>query len=1187
MRLKQVKLSGFKSFCDSAEFSFKENGITMVVGPNGCGKSNVVDALRWALGEQSPRLMRSSAMSDVIFSGSTSRKPVGRAEVTLLFDNTARTALEKFNAFTEIAVTRRLYRSGESEYLINKMPSRLMDVRELIMDTGVAGRSYSIVEQGRVDEFVTASPQDRRGFLEEAAGIVRYKTKRVAAEKKLEQTRQNLLRVEDVLAELTRQEASLRDQMEAAKEFRTLQSEVELLRGDLARFRFEKSQRTCDDLATKLAALREEAGAADNTLAEHNARLEQITLEQTQEENTLRESRAAVFAKERDIQQGEHAMALERQNRENTREWIQRLEDTLQELKQHRLERAEQQRSLTSERDRIEVEVERSRLEMVRLEEEHTERRELALKVRERVSVIQEEMLQCDTRLNGIETQQRFLTDRLEKDGVRRDESNARIESTQAGMEEATTQLEDARRMAGEAQTARESTEAQAARESEALAEAQAALAAHQATEAESERECMALTSRLESLRQIEADHEGFGEDLKTFLSWADDHPGEGEGLGIIGPLARMITVSQSTAQWAGDYLAPHLDVVVIEQGEALPAIGDKLEELHLGGIRFLPLDSLPLDNGNGKGGSWKGSSASPGDSLLEFLEFSEKGQALGESFFGHTRVLPEGRPPHPMPEGLGNGSEWLARDGDYHIDGKARVTLGRGGATNAGLLHRRAEIAALEGKLGEAERKRATLRAEREGLDGTIARCTEALRIVSTRVNETALSANDLSRTADHLEREVNRLTELLRNARTEVQAFEEELEGYRNQQTELVQEKITWREKRVLLEKVWEEVRDEDEEVGGIVSASQEELTERKVEHSVLTSKLEGLVQRLSELERAEETGEARLAESEAKLAEQQAKLGVFGETLQRLTDELAEHHSALEGLKETVRGRATSYEALLARVNRAGEEIKSVRTRHEQHQAKLHELDLAHTAEKIRLEQFTAQLAGLPRREGPTPETDERKLENKLASTNARLQRMEGVNLGAPEEYEALEERMGFLNTQREDLDGAVNDLETTIRRMNNESRRRFRETFDKVNEKFSGLFPQVFGGGEARLVLTDSDDPLEAGVDIIAQPPGKKLQSLNLLSGGEKALTAISLIFSFFLHKPSPFCVLDEVDAPLDDHNVSRFNNLIQNMTEHSQFIIITHNKRTMEVADRMYGVTMEEAGVSKIVSVNLA
>ncbi len=321
MRLKNVRLCGFKSFCDSTDFAFLQQGITTVVGPNGCGKSNVVDAVRWALGEQSPRLMRSNSMGDVIFSGSASRKPVGRAEVTLLFDNSQRTAIEKYNEFAELSVTRRLYRSGESEYLINKMPCRLMDVRELLMDTGAAGRSYSVVEQGRVEEFVTASAQERRAYMEEAAGIVRYKTKRIAAERKLEQTRQNLLRVEDVLSELNRQESALRRQMQSAQEFRALQAEVNLLKGSLTRLRHGNSARACSEQEQQLEALRGESGDVQHRLAGLDAQLAQLGLEQTRQEQALRECRGDLHRKERDIQQVETNLALQRQTVDNSRAW--------------------------------------------------------------------------------------------------------------------------------------------------------------------------------------------------------------------------------------------------------------------------------------------------------------------------------------------------------------------------------------------------------------------------------------------------------------------------------------------------------------------------------------------------------------------------------------------------------------------------------------------------------------------------------------------------------------------------------------------------------------------------------------------------------------------------------------------------------------------------------------------------
>jgi chromosome segregation protein len=1186
MRLKQVRLSGFKSFCDNSEFSFLENGITMVVGPNGCGKSNVVDAVRWALGEQSPRLMRSSAMGDVIFAGSTTRRPIGRAEVTLLFDNSDHSALDKYNEYGEIAVTRRLYRSGESEYLINKLPSRLLDIRELVMDTGAAGRSYSIVEQGRVEEFVTASPQERRAFMEEAAGIMRYKTKRIAAEKKLEQTRQNLLRVEDVLGELNRQEGALREQMEAARAFRALQAETARLQGDLARLRHARSAQSCAELEAHLARLGEEGAGVEQTLALLTTRMEALTLERTRQETRLRESRGALYGKERELQHNETRLALERQNLENTRAWTARQEQALEELHVQKRTLAEGQHQTREEALKQERQAESLRLELERLAGRHDACQAAAQAATGRASTLQERLLESHTQLQGLEQQQQFLAERLLDDERRHASQAERIAAVRAELEQVQAGVATGVRRHGETASGLAAVRAEGETLAGEIAAQQARLEAQREREGTTDLEVLEARSRLETLSEIEAGYQGFGESVRAFLAWAEANPEAREALGMLGPLADQLSVPEALLDGMGDFLAPQLEVIVVRSAGALPRLAEQLDALELGGVRFLALDALP-GNGKGNGHGHLSADEDRDATLAHLLTFAPPSEALGEALFGSTRLLPAGTPPHPLPQPWGQGEEWVTRDGQLQIDGKARFTLGRSAEPGAGVLRRRAEIAALTVRLAEREGEQRRVKEEGsallDGLEGLQAR----FRAGEERRAALELALRETAQEIVQGERETRRLEQVLGTVQREAAQFQEALTRARAQQEELAAQALRWREARERLQGELNEARVAEETARAALEEAGEHLTERKVEHGRTLSRLESLTQRVGDQEREREVVEGRLAEAHTALADQQGRQEAAARAIETVTAALAALQQSLDGLRQAERQERDAFDTLSAEHGRLEEQSKARRRQQAENQGRLHQVELALTAERMRLEQFAAQLAGLPQGDGPPEAQDERALENKLAAARARLQRMEGINLGAPEEYEALDMRLTFLRTQQEDLTTASEDLEASIRRMNQESRRRFRETFEQVNEKFQLLFPQVFGGGEARLVLTDSEDPLQAGVDIIAQPPGKKLQGLNLLSGGEKALTAISLIFSFFLHKPSPFCLLDEVDAPLDDVNVTRFNRLIQNMTEHSQFIIITHNKRTMEVADRLYGVTMEEAGVSKIVSVNLS
>ncbi|MEE8434186.1 MAG: chromosome segregation protein SMC, partial [bacterium] len=1102
MRLKQVRLDGFKSFCDSSEFTFKPNGITMVVGPNGCGKSNVVDAVRWALGEQSPKTMRGGSMSDVIFSGSSSRKPVGRAEVTLLFDNSQRTALEKYNEFNEISVTRRLYRSGESEYLINKFPCRLLDIRELVMDTGVAGRSYSIVEQGRVEEFISASPAERRAYMEEAAGIVRYKTKRVAAEKKLEQTRQNLLRVEDVLGELNRQEGQLRQQMETAREFRGLQSEVASLHGALVRFRHDASLEICTGMEAQLQALREEASELEQAMAALLADQEGLSVEQTRGEQHLRESRGAIYQQEQAIQRDETTLALQQQSLENVRAWYKQLEQTRGDLTR----RGEELSALlTQHREEAAALAEKEETlcqDSVRLENLHQERQGEAKVFSEKLTNWRDELLECETHLSGIETQQRFLEERLAEDERRELGLAERIRGFTAELETARADLKARRAKAVEADATLAASQERLRGMNAMLAAGEEALAAHREAAAACERERMECRSRLETLEDIEAGYEGFGEAVRAFLTWADEHPEQRKALGIVGPLANLMTVPGDVAEWAGDFLAPHLELIVVERSEALPGLAGQLETLGLGGIAFLPLDALASLLPAREAGS--GGSGDTRETLAGLLSGAAGSKTIVDHLFGATILLPDGAPhevlsqrvlsQQGLAQPMGGGREWLSRDGSVHVDALARVTLGHAAEPGAGILRRRAEIAALTAETEKRDLRWKTLQDEGAVLTGKIENLREQKADEEALLAERTLGCKEMEQEIGHGNREAERLEQAMELAVAEAGHFHQELERCRAQQNDLKADTVKWRETRERLQQGLAGLRKEEEQARQRLEDVSNTLTDSKVEHSRVLSQLESRRARLEDLELENEATHAKLTETGTGVERQEEKEKNALNAIAGLTNGLDAHHQALDGLRAVERERREAFDKLAGAQRAIGEKVGRTRTRFETCQGRVHKLEMVLAQERTRLEQFAGELAALPQAPEPVESGEEKDMEKRLLSARSRLQRMEGVNLGAPEEYEALEERMLFLSGQKSDLESSIENLESSIRRMNTESRRRFRETFEAVNKIFQRIFPEVFTGGEARLVLTDSDDPLLAGVEIVAQPPGKKLQSI---------------------------------------------------------------------------------------------
>ena len=1189
MRLKRLKLSGFKSFCDDTSLDFKQNGITLVVGPNGCGKSNVVDAIRWVLGEQSPSFLRGSAMGDVIFNGSEERKPVGRSEVTILFDNEEGLSPEKYRDYTEISVTRRLYRSGESEYLINKMPCRLMDVRELVMDTGVAGRSYSIVEQGRVEEFITASPAERRIYMEEAAGIVRYKTKRIAAERKLEQTRQNLLRVADLQGELRRQESQLRSQKEKAQQYLELRDKVNAMDARLASAKYQASARRCAAMTASRDAAAQQTTLQAQGLSTVQTRLDQLTLEQTQRETQLNDGREAMRGSENEIQEVRAGLGLEKQQRENRQEWIGRTQTELAEFQR----RGE---ALTGELDGGESELatltqqdEDRRGEIVGLEAEHGEKEAGRAAVEADIQSLREELTECHTNLSGIASQQQFLAQRLAEGGQRRTgletqtaaigQEQEGVRESLAGMEQATANLRDAM----------EQGEERALVLGREIAAKALQFEENQAIQAEMEREIVTCRSRMTSLQEIEAGREGFDEAVRAVLEWAETIGNLREEVSWMGPLADFIRVKPEVAEWAGDFLEPSLGYIVLRNADKLPVLQERLEAAGMGGVKTVALDAYAHT-------AAAGPAQAEGESLADHVELPPEFDALRKGLYGGVRLHPAGPLPHPLPQGDSPCTEWLAADGRFHIDHRTVVAMGAGEVTNGGILRRRGEILALEQSLAELERRQQAVKARVGELEAEAGALQARLQEGESLRHQHNLELSQLEQEQGHVEREAARLAQVMENLAGSRRQLEEEAEGFRRQQTGLEADTQRRQEEQARLEADLAAAQEKSNVAALGVAAVGQRLTESKVAHQGVLTRLEHAAGRLKELKAEQASLAEKQAQAEQNLAQQQTALAETEQNIFDVTASLGEMEAALAGQRKAVLEAAGNFDREESARKELAHEAAEERRKLEHMQTKLHEVELELTAERTRMEQWAEKMGLAPGdapQAGTTPAEysedaeDDEALEQELAAARLRLEKIEGVNLAAPEEYEALAARLDFLLGEKEDLETAIADLETSIRHMNQESRRRFKDTFDAVNEKFQEIFPVIFNGGAARLVLTDSEDLLLAGVDIVAQPPGKNLQNLSLLSGGEKALTAIALIFSFFLYKPSPFCLLDEVDAPLDDINVGRFTRMIQSMTERSQFIIITHNKRTMEIGDLLYGVTMEEAGVSKIVSVNLA
>ncbi len=1181
MRIKRLEVVGFKSFCDRTVLHFNQP-ITSVVGPNGCGKSNIVDAIRWCMGEQSAKHLRGKAMEDVIFAGSDTRGPLGMCEVTLVFENDGNVPVE-FLAYSEIAVTRKLYRDGTSEYYLNKTPCRLRDITDFFLGTGIGAKAYSIIEQGRVGMIVSSRPEDRRLLIEEAAGITKYKVKKKAAEKKMESTRQNLLRVSDVTAELEKQLASLRRQAQKAERYKAYKAELRDL--DL----WAASQKWLGFVASEQvaahegAALTEEASELQTRLAADDALLASERLQLVEEEDVLNGKQQTVYELDNRIRlneaeaEHEERRARELVNRaESERREVASLEAQLASLDVQRQETEREleellaatggESDLVAQQEEV-VQVCKSRLAALAAGTESVRARIANCKAD--VARLEQSERAAVRRRDDLELRVGRLAEEQQRTDVRLAEVQAEldaIEAALAGRETSKQQLSDER------------STLQAR-----LDELKPMLEARSRRLHELQPELHKRQSRRHSLEEIAQKYEGFANGTRKIMQAKEGR------WGLRGILAEVVEAPAELEAAVEAVLGDRLGAVVVSSQEA-----------GLDGIDFLKRDKggratfLPLNRFTGEGVT-KGDL--PDDSgckgwLRDKLKADDECDGLLDQIFAGVVLVDDLITAVDLWR-AGHRYTYVTLEGDL-LSADGATTGGTRDVAGAGLLEQKREIRELETIIAQLEAEVAIERDAQETLEAERNEIVIRLDAVRRELHEAEIElvtrGKDRTRHVEEIERHRHRQGSIGRDhADLAAQLDEARREGEEAQ----LQLRAS-RDAMVALED--ELTAGSRDQIGAMeeLERAQEELTVLRVRAGQVQEKRGGLERTLARMIHEHDDKEqrrARLVESAAAAEQESGELaGVASARREELLRLLSEKSAASE---ELLVGRRLYEEKRAALTAREGE-LRVVRQALEDRQKRLqrneilrHDLSSGrrHLEESI-FERYRVELAV------ETQAHHLRPLVTAVEEERARelgdlISRMGEINLNAIEEYNELDQRYTFLCTQKSDLEQALAQLEEAIARINETSRQRFREVFDLVNERFQELFPRCFRGGQARLVLTDEENLLESGIEIIAQPPGKKNATVEMLSGGEKAMTAVALIFAIFLIKPSPFCLLDEVDAPLDEANVGRYNDLIRELTDRSQFIVITHNKRTMQIADTLYGVTMEEPGCSKLVSVNLS
>jgi chromosome segregation protein len=1213
MHLKNLTVLGFKSFADKTSLNFQP-GVTAIVGPNGCGKSNVSDAIRWVLGEQSAKALRGDEMADVIFNGTDGRKPLSMAEVSLTIGGVDAEHLSAAGveiAYNEVTLTRRVFRDGASEYFLNKTPCRLKDIQQLFMGTGVGRASYSIMAQGNITQILSSKPEDRRTVFEEAAGITKFKAQKRESLRKLEATEQNLLRVADLIREVKRQIGSLQRQAGKARRYKQLMLELQHLDTQLARHQFDlwqadihARQQQLDESRSQIEKLSAEVIRLENELAV----LREELAEQEQQVNQLQqrglELKSQAERHESRIHFNQDRLRdLESQHGRATTEIAQAEERKL--AAQAELDAVVQRlEAATAQRQAHQEELEQKRESFQNLENELRTNQEALREAQTRSFEAAQQLTRARNEITALDLQKEGNAVRLEKlsaEKVQLEEERTgltgRLEQFSASVEAEILH----------AQTHRGTLEERQQR----LREIQDQLTETTRSLDELLRQQAEKRSRLHLLEQLQAEHEGFSSGALSALKGAS---------GVIGSLADKIRVPDAHVVAIEAALGHHLQLVLTEQPEAAVQVLAELRANKAGraSVAALELAARPENPETQPENEAALRIRAGAVTAASVVEADASIQPLLQRLLARTLIVADlatatagwresgGAFDFVTPEG-----ELLTRQGVYtggYANGQgagpaAASILGRSNQ----ILELQAATAALQENVNEISRRKGALLSEQTQLQASLHEAQTELR-----TQEVAIATR---------QGEFNALQNSSRVLQQKIETVVYEINSLAAQEREGAQKR------EALVAQAGEfETRERDWQVRlAETTARQEALrTQRESANATLTETKVALAteeQLCASLAGQKKPLESRIAELTHLIEQRRREIGLFLERKTQAESENAESALKIEGLRHEREQVSVQVAEKMTLTGAKEEEIAGADHGLRDQRRSLQEIQEQRSAVEVELAQKNMAVQNLRDRirekyqvdldtirsecititlaeEGPakvhtlTPEemaqsgaaTDWEAVAQQVSTLQTRLDEIGPVNLVAIDEYEETEQRFQFLTKQNDDLVQAKAQLVEVINRINTQTRQMFVETFEKIRDNFRLMFVEIFGGGKADLILVEEGDVLECGIDIVARPPGKQLQSISLLSGGEQTMTAVALLFSIYQVKPSPFCVLDELDAPLDESNINRFIHVLQRFMVHSQFVIITHNKRTIAMADVLYGVTMQEHGVSKIVSV---
>lgn len=1180
MYLKRMEMQGFKSFADKTVIELKQ-GITTVIGPNGSGKSNISDAIRWVLGEQSSKALRCSKSLDIIFAGTQNRKSLGFAEVSLVFDNAdGGLPIE----YTEVTVTRRIYRSGETGYFINKVPCRLKDLQELFMDTGIGKDGYSIVGQGKIDEILSNKSEDRRHIFEEASGIVKYRVRKQETEKKLEHTKLNLLRINDILSEIEGNLEPLQAQSEKAKKYLNIRDNLKNIEVGLFLYNIDQNKKDIEKITEDENITKEQCDTEETRLERIKTVKEQLKEEIDDITNKIEQMSNLGFESQKEIEMLNSDINVSKtkisNNEENEKRFLEEIEEKttrLKELEEEQKQKDEKRENLRKNKERFTKELEEKQAELDKITEKLSKE---ALEIEKHKKQVEENTDKKYEKQANIKEQEI----NFENDEKRQKQLKNEIQNIISELDNTRMKKEEVSKDFYEIEAIRNKNIKELENIAKQKEEVNQKIKTYQIKINTMSNELRMKESRQKFLIETEKEKEGYTKSVKTLLKDCENNQELKKG--IEGVLANLIDVPEELQTAIEMSLGMALQNIVTETEQDAKKLVEYLRKNNIGRASFLPITSIKgkkIENIKGNKSGIIGIAA-------DLVKYNKKCEQIIYNLLGRTVIVDNMDTAIRVAKENGQNFKIVTQEGDI-INTSGAITGGAVMKKTVNILGRENEIK----KIGQEIKK-----------------TQENIEKIEKEKEEYEESIEGILEIAERLEKELQENEITYATGKQKVVSFEEEIQKIENrlqklkeEQSKLEEQKEFATNKKAEIQKEIEEINTENEKLSKIITEYAElnkdnqkyiddlnfDITNLKISVSSFDeseSSIEEIKERIQQEVEANKQSiknkQEQIEQSKKETQNLKETIKKIQEQIEKIKEEVKSSGSKIEELKKSraeKNEKLTTQEEQITEKFKIIEDLKAQIVKIDVRKTKIQE-EITETINKL-WEEYELTPNSIEEYEKPKNVSETKKQVNNLRT---QMREMGSVNVESINEYKKQKERYDFMSEQRLDLENTMSKLRKIITDMTAIMKEQFEEKFKEINKNFGEVFAELFGGGKAEVKLEDEQNILECGIDITAQPPGKKLQNMLLLSGGEKALTAIALLFAILRINPAPFCVLDEIEAALDDVNVYRYAEYLKKFAQNTQFLVITHRKGTMEAADSVYGVTMEESGISKLLSMKL-